>query len=135
MRLDELHGRLLRLIDLTIKACQKNLVAEGHALLLHSPIKIRASLEQQIEFQRRTLILMIFKGLKEKRMALSHMEERLEDLNPTAVLKRGYSITRTLPEKMILRDVSGLKKGDQVNVTLAQGELDCQIEKIRPSRK
>jgi exodeoxyribonuclease VII large subunit len=135
MRLDELHGRLLRLIDLTIKACQKNLVAEGHALLLHSPIKIRASLEQRIEFQRRTLILMIFKGLKEKRMALSHMEERLEDLNPTAVLKRGYSITRTLPEKMILRDVSGLKKGDQVNVTLAQGELDCQIEKIRPSRK
>ena len=135
MRLDELHGRIHRLIDVTIKACQKNLVAQGHALLLHSPIKIRASLEQRIEFQRRTLILMIFKGLKEKRLALSHMEERLEDLNPTAVLKRGYSITRTLPEKMILRDVSGLKKGDRVNVTLSQGELDCQIEKVTRPRK
>ena len=135
MRLDELHGRLLRLIDLTIKAYQKDLAAEGHALLLHSPIKILASLAQRIDFQRRTLVLMMFKGLREKRTALSHMEERLEDLNPTAVLKRGYSITRKLPEKVILRDVSGLKKGDQVNVRLAQGELDCQVEKITSSRK
>ena len=135
MRLDELHGRLLRLIDLTIKAYQKDLAAEGHALLLHSPIKNLASLAQRIDFQRRTLVLMMFKGLREKRTALSHMEERLEDLNPTAVLKRGYSITRKLPEKVILRNVSGLKKGDQVNVRLAQGELDCQVEKITSSRK
>ncbi|UCB50104.1 MAG: exodeoxyribonuclease VII large subunit [Deltaproteobacteria bacterium] len=135
MRLDELHGRLLRLIDLTIKACQKNLATEGRSLLLHSPIKMLASLEQRIEFQRRTLVHMMLKGLKENRMALSHLQGRLEDLNPASILKRGYSITRKLPEKVILRDVSDLKKGDRVSVTLAQGELDCQIEKISQTRK
>ncbi len=135
MRLDELHGRLLRLIDLTIRACQRNLATEGRSLLLHSPLKMLASLEQRIEFQRRTLNLMMLKGLKENRMALSHLQERLEDLNPASVLKRGYSITRKLPEKVILKDVSGLEKGDRVSVTLAQGELDCQIEKItRPGK-
>ena len=109
--------------------------AEGRALLLHSPIKILASLEQRIDFQRRALTLMILKRLKENRMALSHFGERLKDLNPTSVMKRGYSITRKLPEKMILKDVSSLKKGDHVNVTLAKGELDCQIEKITSPRK
>jgi exodeoxyribonuclease VII large subunit len=135
LRLDELHGRLLRLIDLTIKACQKNLATEGRSLLLHSPLKLLASLEQRIEFQRRTLILMMHKGLRENRMALSHLQELLEDLNPASVLKRGYSITRKLPEKVILKDVSGVEKGDRVSVTLAQGELDCQVEKItRPGK-
>ncbi len=135
MRLDELHGWLVKLIDLTIKERQKNMRAEGRALLLHSPIKILASLEQRIDFQRRALTLMILKRLKENRMALSHFGERLKDLNPTSVMKRGYSITRKLPEKMILKDVSSLKKGDHVNVTLAKGELDCQIEKITSPRK
>jgi len=135
MRLDDNHGRLLRLINLSIKERQRNLAAEGRALLLHSPMKILASLRQRIDFQRRTLILVINKRLTENRMALSHLEERLADLNPTSVLKRGYSITRKLPEKVILRDVSGLNRGDHVNVTLAQGELDCQIEKVTRPRK
>ena len=135
MRLDELHGWLLRLMDLTIKERQKNMTAQGRALLLYSPIKLLGSLEQRIDFHRRALILMILKRLKENRMGLSHLGERIKDLNPTSVMERGYSITRKLPERIILRDVSGLKKGDHVNVTLAKGELDCQIEKITSPRK
>jgi exodeoxyribonuclease VII large subunit len=135
MRLDELHGWLLKLIDLTIKERQKNMRAEGRALLLYSPIKRLGSLEQQIDFQRRSLVLMIRKRLKENRMALSHFGERLRDLNPTSVMERGYSITRKLPEKILLKDVAGLKKGDHVGVTLAKGDLVCQIEKITRPRK
>jgi exodeoxyribonuclease VII large subunit len=51
-------------------------------------------------------------------------------LSPYAVLNRGYSITRILPEKKIIRKGTDVKKGDQVNVTLAEGGLDCLIEKI-----
>jgi exodeoxyribonuclease VII large subunit len=135
MRLDELHAWLLKLIDLTIEERQKNVRGEGRALLLYSPIKLLGSLEQRIDFQRRALVLMILKRLKENRMALSHYGERLKDLNPTSVMERGYSITRKLPEKILLRDVAGLKKGDHVGVTLAKGELVCEIEKITRPRK
>ncbi|UCF56269.1 MAG: exodeoxyribonuclease VII large subunit, partial [Deltaproteobacteria bacterium] len=48
LHLDELNGRLIRLIDLMIKERKKNLAAEGRALLLYSPIKILASLAQRI---------------------------------------------------------------------------------------
>jgi len=135
MRLDELHGWLLKLIDLTIKERQKNMRGESRALLLYSPIKLLGSLEQQINFQRRALTLMILKRLKENRMALSHFGERLNDLNPGSVMERGYSITRKLPEEVILKDVASLTTGDHVGVTLAKGELVCQIEKIIKPRK
>ena len=135
LHLDELNGRLVRLIDLMIKERKKNLAAEGRALLLHSPVIALASLAQRIDFQRRTLTLMIFRRLKENRLALTHLEERIKDLNASSVLRRGYSITRKLPEKLTLKDVLGLKKGDRVNVTLARGEMQCQIEKITPPSK
>ncbi len=63
-------------------------------------------------------------------MNLSLLEEKLNDLSPLSVLKRGYSITRKLPEKTVLKDVSGVKKGDNVHIMLAEGELESRIEKI-----
>ncbi len=68
--------------------------------------------------------------LKDHRMALSLFKEKTKDLNPLSILKRGYSITRKLPEKKVLKDVTGVKKGDHINVILAEGEMDCRIEKI-----
>jgi exodeoxyribonuclease VII large subunit len=76
---------------------------------------------------------MISRRIREHRVALAHLQERIEDLNPSSVLKRGYSIARKLPEKLILRDVSGLNKGDRVLVTLAEGEIECRIEEITES--
>jgi exodeoxyribonuclease VII large subunit len=46
------------------------------------------------------------------------------------VLGRGYSITRKLPEKRVLRSSSQVNKGDKVSVKLAEGELECLVEKI-----
>jgi exodeoxyribonuclease VII large subunit len=130
-QLDELNDRLIRLMDLRIKEDRTTLAAEGHALLLHSPVKALASLTQRIEFQRHTLTLMISRRLKEHQTALAHLQERIKDLNPSSVLKRGYSIARKLPEKWILKGVSGLKKEDHVQVTLAEGEIECRVEQIR----
>jgi len=129
-RLDELNDRLIRLMDSVVKEHKKNLASEGRALLLYSPVRVLASLTQRIDFHRHSLTLMISRRLREHRMALAHLEERIKDLNPSSVLKRGYSIARKLPEKLILKDVSGLNKGDHVLVTLAEGEIECRIEEI-----
>jgi exodeoxyribonuclease VII large subunit len=51
-------------------------------------------------------------------------------MSPLSVLGRGYSITRTLPEKQVLRSSSQVNQGDRVNVKLAEGELECLVEKI-----
>ena len=56
---------------------------------------------------------------------------KLESLSPLAILKRGYSITRSLPSLKILRDAAGLREGDRVEVKLFQDTLFCGIEKIQ----
>jgi len=130
MRLDELNSRLIRLMDLNIRERKKRLTAEGRALLLHSPTRMFSSLSQRIEFQRRSLLQLMLKGLRENRMNLFLFEEKIKNLSPLSVLKRGYSITRRLPDKKILKDVSDVKKGDRVNILLAEGELESRVEKI-----
>jgi exodeoxyribonuclease VII large subunit len=130
MRLDELDNRLIRLMNLIVKESKKRLTSEGRALLFHSPINMFSSLQQKNDFERRSLIRIMMRRLNESRMNLSLLEEKIKDLSPFSVLKRGYSITRKLPEETVLKDVSDVKKGDHVNIMLAEGELESRIEKI-----
>ncbi len=52
---------------------------------------------------------------------------RLEALSPLAVLGRGYAVCWTGDRGAIVRDASTVKGGDRVRVTLARGELDCEV--------
>ena len=73
---------------------------------------------------------MMVKGLKEKSMDLSLLAGKIKDLSPLSILQRGYSITRKLPGKTILKDVSALNRGDNIHITLAEGEIESRVEKI-----
>ena len=57
---------------------------------------------------------------------------KMDSLSPLAILKRGFSVCRDKQGAVIKRstEVAG---GDHVQVTLASGELECIIEKIRHS--
>jgi exodeoxyribonuclease VII large subunit len=135
MRLDEIYSRLLRLIDVTLSQGKRRLSTEGRGLLLHSPLNIMTSMRQRVDFQKRSLGQGINRRLREKQMGLALLEKRIEDLSPLSILKRGYSITRKLPGKTLLKAAAGAQKGDQVQVLLAEGELECQVEKVRIDRK
>lgn len=135
MRLDEIHSRLSRGINLIMRDRWTRLNTEGRSLLLHSPMHIMSSIKQQLDFQKISLARALKNRLGEKQMALSLLEKRMNDLNPLSILKRGYSITRKLPEETVLRDVSGVKKGDQVQVLLSEGGLKCRIEKVESDKK
>jgi len=51
---------------------------------------------------------------------------RLESLSPLAVLGRGYAVCWTIDGRL-LRAASDVAAGDSVRVTLAKGELDCEV--------
>jgi exodeoxyribonuclease VII large subunit len=135
MRLDEVYSRLMRLVESTLRSSVVRLKAEGRALLLGSPMSLISSRREQLTFARRSLGFSVRKGLSEKRMACSLAEERLKDLSPMSVLKRGYSIARRLPSREVLKDASAVDTGDRINVVLARGELDCRIETVGSDRR
>jgi len=135
MRLDEIHSRLVRLIELTVRDARKRLNAEARALVLHSPANIITSLRQRLDFQKTSLGRAMNGSLADRNMALSLLNKRIQDLSPLSILKRGYSITRKLPEKTVVRDASGVAKGEQVQVVLGEGRLECRVEKVDPDQE
>jgi exodeoxyribonuclease VII large subunit len=52
---------------------------------------------------------------------------RLETLSPLAVLARGYAVCWTGDRSQVVRDASEVRPGDSVQVTLAKGELECEV--------
>jgi exodeoxyribonuclease VII large subunit len=130
LRLDEMESRLSRMMAFMIMDRKRSLAAGERALILHSPVKIITGLKQNIEFQNRSMAMMVTRKLKDCRMGMSMLQEKLKDMSPLSVLRRGYSIARKLPEKQLLRSSSKVNKGDRVSVMLAEGELECLVEKI-----
>ena len=63
--------------------------------------------------------------------ALAKSVAQLDAASPLNILKRGYSITRTWPDKTIVRDASTLTLQQTLNVKLFQGEIFCRVEEIK----
>jgi len=52
---------------------------------------------------------------------------RLHALSPLAVLGRGYAVCWNADRTVVIRDSAAVAVGDRLRVTLAQGELDCDV--------
>jgi exodeoxyribonuclease VII large subunit len=55
----------------------------------------------------------------------------LEAMSPLKVLERGYAIAQDSRGK-IVREASGVNVGDELNVRLWKGSLDCRVEESKP---
>jgi len=66
-------------------------------------------------------------GLQIMQADLKHLSAQLANLNPDAVLERGYSITE-LADGGIIRDASLLKADDDVRITLARGWARARVK-------
>ena len=128
LHLDEVQQRLIRLMRLSLHH-QKTAVAEKtNALRLNSPQALMTSRRQHLDFHRTSLVRAMEIQLRGHKMRRTLLEKGLADLNPMAILKRGYSITFHLPKKRILKETSGVHRGDQVTVVLEKGQLTCRVE-------
>jgi exodeoxyribonuclease VII large subunit len=61
---------------------------------------------------------------------LSNRVGRLETLSPLAVLARGYAVCWTGDRTRLVRAASDVSVGETVKVTLANGELGCEVRAI-----
>jgi len=58
---------------------------------------------------------------------LGSVAGRLDTLSPLAVLGRGYAVAWNADRTRVLRDAATVAPGDTVQVTLASGELECEV--------
>jgi len=61
------------------------------------------------------------------RAQLQQAAGQLGTLSPLAVLGRGYAVAWNADKTRVVRDAAAVSPGDTVNVTLAHGELACEV--------
>jgi len=73
----------------------------------------------------------ILQRLQHKQQQLVRLEQNLSHLNPQAVLQRGYALVHTAEGKLV-RTYQQLSPGQDVRLTLGEGQADAQITKTNP---
>jgi exodeoxyribonuclease VII large subunit len=129
LRLDELEGRLRRQISVYINDYKIRLGNQSRSLFVNSPVKKAERYREAINYKQQLLTRSIKRVMDAKRKSFDIFKEKLNDLNPYAILDRGYSITRIVDKKAI-RSATEVNEGDRVNITLSKGSLECLVEKI-----
>lgn len=130
-RLDEHTQRIQSAMANLLTLCKQRIEAQQNALRYNSPqrrlVRLREHLTQYEQQLRRSITLAIAPG-QEK---LAHYKSQLELVNPAAVLKRGYTITRD-ESGHVITSVDDVRTGEKLAVQLKDGGLDTRVERVTP---
>jgi exodeoxyribonuclease VII large subunit len=129
LRLDDVSGRVVRGTLRHIAKRVDQLGGVRKRLLTGSPQSVVARLKVLLEYNHKTIISKMQFMLGTKKATLLAPVGRLSALNPMAILERGYSITRILPNYALVKDARQIGVGEKVEVTLWRGTLQCQVER------
>jgi exodeoxyribonuclease VII large subunit len=128
LRLDDLCARLNRVLLLRIRHKRENLVFWQDRLAANTPYLLLEKIKIQLEQTQKNLIksLIIYKHARQIR--IRELTAKLEALNPLAILARGYSVTRTIPDAIVVKDSQLVALNQDLEVMLAKGRLLCRVQ-------
>ncbi len=128
LRLDDLNFRIIRLVEKNLQQYRERLSWKKEKLRSNNPAKSVEKLNitaEQLNYKLRSSFKIY---LDNKRSRFGELASGLSAMNPSAILARGYSITRALPEKSIVRDADSVFLDQQLEITLEKGSLTCRVE-------
>jgi exodeoxyribonuclease VII large subunit len=128
LRLDDFGGRLLRSLAVQIQHTSDRLGWLAHRLDTGSPIAQIKRYNSKLEFISYNIFKLFSKTVSTKMFMIREATTKLNALNPLSILDRGYSITRTLIEKRIVKHPHQVSLKDDVEVLLAGGTLLCSVQ-------
>lgn len=125
--LDETAGELVASIRRRLEALENRL----HSLNIHlsyaNPRVKIANTFFVLENVKKNMITGLLHRMENLRNRLEGDMIVLNSLSPLAVLKRGYSIARRMPEGQIIRDAATVAVGSEVDIRVAQGNFSARV--------
>jgi exodeoxyribonuclease VII large subunit len=128
LRVDDLTGRLMRLVLQCLRRDRDRLDASTRSLGSNSPQVAVKNYNSKLEVIKSYLLININIIIEKTRSAIREQSVKLDALNPLAILRRGYSVTRALPGKRIVTDPGQVTLEQDVEVLLADGVLLCRVK-------
>jgi exodeoxyribonuclease VII large subunit len=118
-----LIGRMEQMIETARASLRENI------RLLGDPGRRLEQVVQRVDELVRRMALGLRQHVRRDRAQLTALTAGLDHLNPLGILSRGYSITRTMPEGVILKDAAAVMPGDLISTRLHEGEVLSRVER------
>jgi exodeoxyribonuclease VII large subunit len=131
LRMDDLGDRLTRTFNQDIRLRRERTGWQTEKLRLSNPVATLSKLNNKLQLNYNNLLFNLNNLHNKIRSDLLQKTEKLQAMSPKAILKRGYSITRTVPDKLIVRDADVVQAGQQLEILLGQGSLDVTVDSGR----
>jgi exodeoxyribonuclease VII large subunit len=128
LRIDDLYQRLGRLATIGLRHNKDRLREIAHRLSSSSPITLCQRINLILQINRSNILNNIKYLIDSKRSTTTQATIRLESLNPLAILQRGYSVTRSLPERRVVTHPDQVMLEQLVEVLIADGSLVCNVK-------
>ncbi len=127
---DDLFIRLARQMKNLVGQNRERFSWRLERLCATSPEALIPGMREKLKISRHNLESAIRSDLEAKIARFAETTSKLHALSPQAVLARGYSITRTIPQKKPILDANEVEKEQEVEVSLAKGAIRCRVEGI-----
>jgi exodeoxyribonuclease VII large subunit len=123
LRLDELLGRLARTMVRQQALRRERLNWRLDRLQANKPFLRIAGLRKKLEQMHASLVVSFNSYGYGKKLALREQMAKLHALSPLAILSRGYSIARTVPDAVVVRDPNQVNISQELEILLKSGTL------------
>ncbi|UCD63553.1 MAG: exodeoxyribonuclease VII large subunit [Candidatus Zixiibacteriota bacterium] len=74
-------------------------------------------------------------NFEKQKNRLSLLVSKLDSLSPLRILARGYSVTRKLPARSLVRSIEDVAISDRLETILGDGRLVSRVEDVKGDRK
>ncbi len=113
-----------------LEGCRQQARLASSRLFLLSPRRGLILARQRLEQAGLTLAQRWRLKIREQRRHLDYLKSHLGQLNPLAILERGYAVATKLPEGAIIRDAAQAPAGTALRVRVAKGRMDCEVKEV-----
>ena len=129
LRTDDMLGRINRAFKNSLLIYHERLWWRIERLFSNNPsIQIKL-LKDNIDIKNSNIYIYIQIIISNKRSMLRELEAKLYTLSPEAILARGYSITRTIPDAAVIRDPQEVSIGQDLEVMVSGGAFICSVKR------
>ena len=94
----------------------------------NSPVNRLRLFKHELDQQHYNLLKTFNLYIDKKKTELRQCHLGLKALSPVAILNRGYSITRTIPETTVITDPASVSINQNLEVMVAKGRLFCRVK-------
>lgn len=133
LRLDELVGRLTRNVQGVHRLNLERLVRRIEALQSNTPSVRVARNRDKLRQMEGRLLLGRHYYVNGKKSAFQKLIAKLQALSPLAILSRGYSITRTVPEGRVVKDAGEVRAGRELEIIVEKGAFRVSVVTPMPA--